>query len=175
MKRIVIIMAIFAALIFSLTACSDIAQKSNGASPSIANSSPSAKINNVSPNLASPVAAPPPSVSASDSKSSESPTNSQTPSSTQTKLQPSDAAKIAANLDSTGAPYFITYDYDTTYYLVSAYTSQHGPGNYTGGSSLFFVNKYTGKVLANPNISLNKVNFSKYLTVYSKLSGKIIE
>lgn len=94
---------------------------------------------------------------------------------TQTNLKASDAAKIAADYDDTGAPYFITYDYDATDYLVSAYESQQGTGDYSGGGALYLINKATGKVSVNADVDINKVNFSNYLTVYSKLSSKIIE
>lgn len=129
---------------------------------------------------AAPVASPtksgiPTSSSIPISSPTVSPSPTASPSPTPNKVQPSDAAKTAANSDDTGAPYFITYDYDATNYLVSAYENQQGPGNYTGGSSLYLINKSTGKVLANTQIDLSKVDFSKYLTVYSKLSRKIIE
>jgi hypothetical protein len=93
----------------------------------------------------------------------------------QSKLQASEAAKAAADSDNTGAPYFVAYDYNATDYLVSAYQNQNGPGNYSVGSALYFVNKATGKVQADVQIDFSKVNFSKCLAVYSKLSGKIIE
>lgn len=94
---------------------------------------------------------------------------------TRNKLQPSDAAKAAANADNTGAPYFIAYNYDETNYLVSAYENQQGSGHYSGGGGLYLVNKSIGKVFVNSQIDFSKVDFSKYLAVYSKSTGKIIE
>ena len=94
---------------------------------------------------------------------------------TRNKLQPSDAAKAAANADNTGAPYFIAYNYDENNYLVSAYENQQGPGHYSGGGGLYLVNKSTEKVFVNSQIDFSKVDFSKYLAVYSKSTGKIIE
>lgn len=101
-------------------------------------------------------------------------TTTQAPTS-QTNLKASGAAIIAADYDDTGALYFITYDYDATDFIVSAYESQQGPGNYSGGGALYLINKTTGKVNAKADIDINKVNFSNYLTVYSKLSSKVIE
>lgn len=94
---------------------------------------------------------------------------------TQTDLQPSDAARAAANADNSGVPYFVVYNYDEANYLVSGYQSQKGPGNYVGGTELYLVNKSSGKVLANSQIDFSKVDFNKYLAVYSKLTGEIIE
>jgi hypothetical protein len=104
------------------------------------------------------------------------PTSTQAPTVTmQTELPVSDAAKIAADFDDTGASYFIVYDYDASNYLVSAYENQQGTGNYSGGGLLYLINKVTGEVDANAEVDLDEVDFSKYLTVYSKLSSKIIE
>lgn len=97
------------------------------------------------------------------------------PTAIQTDFQATEAAKIAADFDDTGAPYFIAYEYDASYYLVSAYETQHGIGNYSGGGELYLVNRATGKVDINTDIDFDKVDFSKYITVYSKLSSRIIE
>jgi hypothetical protein len=108
--------------------------------------------------------------------STQTPSSTQAPTvTTQAKLLTSDAAKIAADFDDTGAPYFIVYDYDAISYLVSAYENQQGTGNYSGGGVLYLINKATGEVDVNADVDLDKVDFSKYLTVYSKLSSKIIE
>ena len=92
-----------------------------------------------------------------------------------TELQASDAAKAAAEADDSGAPYFVTYEYDAANYLVSSYQTQEGPGNYSGGGDIYLVNKKSGEVLADNQADLSKVDFSKLLSAYSKLSSEIIE
>jgi hypothetical protein len=110
------------------------------------------------------------------STQTQTPTLTQAPTvTTQTELPASDAAKITADFDDTGAPYFIVYDYDALNYLVSAFENRQGTGNYCGGGVLYLINKATGEVDADADVDLDEVDFSKYLTVYSKLSSKIIE
>lgn len=110
------------------------------------------------------------------STQTQAPTSTQAPTATtQTKLLASDVAKTVADCDDTGELYFIVYDYDANNYLVGAYENQQGTGNYSGGGALYLVNKATGEVDANADVNLDGVDFSKYLTVYSKLSSKIIE
>jgi hypothetical protein len=108
--------------------------------------------------------------------STQSAAQTQAPASTtaaQVSLKASDAAKAAADADDSGAPYFVAYEYDATNYLVSAYQNQQDPGNYSGGGAIYLVNKTTGKVVANNEADVSSVDFSKYLAVYNKLSGKI--
>ena len=100
---------------------------------------------------------------------------SASPSVAQAPLKASDAAKAAADADDSGAPYFVAYEYDAANYLVSAYQNQQGPGSYSGGGAIYLVNKTSGKVVPSNNVDVSGVDFSRFLTVYSKLSGKIIE
>lgn len=107
--------------------------------------------------------------------SAETDTQEQIPTAAGTELQASDAAKAAADVDDTGAPYFVAYEYDSTNYLVSSYQTQQSPGDYSGGGDIYLVNKESGEVLADNEVDLSKVDFSKILAVYSKSSGEIIE
>jgi uncharacterized membrane protein YcgQ (UPF0703/DUF1980 family) len=95
--------------------------------------------------------------------------------STQTKLQPLDAAKAAANANQTGEPFFLVYEYDTTHYLVSAYENRDTNGIYTSGGSMCLIDKSSGKVDANANIDLGKIKFDKYLLAYNNYKREVVQ
>jgi len=120
----------------------------------------------ISPNQATSTLAPTNIPLSTDNGKKQDPINS--------KIEPSDAAKAAANADDSGAPYFVVYNYDEIDYLVSAYQNQQGAGNYVGGGESYLVNKSSGKVLTSSKIDFSKVDFNRYLSVYSKLSKEII-
>lgn len=108
-------------------------------------------------------------------KTSASGMRTPAPTAASSALQAADAARTVADADDSGAPYFVAYEYDAANYLVSAYQNRQGPGNYTGGGEFYLVDKKTGAITANSEADVSRVDFGKYLAVYSKLSGEIIE
>lgn len=80
-------------------------------------------------------------------------------------ISPYAAAKEVAH-SRTVASYFLTFNYNKTYYLILSYLNKLPDGSYTMLANTYLVNKSTGKVTENNSINLKSIDSQRDLAVY---------